>query len=90
MWCCRIAFGAAVAEPARAARDEEAKPDRPVFSGISAKLMSSMGYKEGIAPAMPVASLLVHHHARQYMQWHILLHEDGTIIRMHICLTGRV
>jgi len=45
LWC-RVAFGAAVAEPARAERDEP-QERRPVFSGISAKLMSSMGYKEG-------------------------------------------
>ena len=89
LWCCRIAFGAAVAEPARAARDEEVKPDRPVFSGISAKLMSSMGYKEGIAPAKPVASLLVHNHVRQYMHWHMFVVKQRWYNNPHACLPHR-
>ena len=46
---CRIAFGAAPVAPARAARDEGGQADRPVFSGISAKLMARMGYQEGSA-----------------------------------------
>lgn len=48
MLCCgRIAFGAVAAKPATAARDEQPLSEKPVFSGISAKLMSRMGYKEG-------------------------------------------
>lgn len=60
---CRIAFGADVAEPARVARDEQPVSARPIFSGISAKLMSRMGYKEGDSPALLVPKVINIQHA---------------------------